>query len=194
MRLSARLSGVAGSILLAIAIAGCGDLPGAPAPKPPAPSSLASSLPDPPDRPVQSGQPVPPETYPPAPKPICEGGPFGCRTYTSVSGRDATGELEWLQSQPLEVSAVFVNETWTVGVKTPCNSLGVEVAVEGSQLIPHNIIATAMACLGPESGYEAWTHELFKQPVTWELAGDSLVLRNNHGTVELTDSGPNPHV
>ncbi len=127
------------------------------------------------------------------PQPSCQGGPFGCRTFTSVGGRDGSGELEWLKAQPLVVSSIFVNGSWTIGVGTPCNSLGVDVTVEGNQLIPGTIIATAMACQGPEGSYENWTQELFKQAVTWELAGESLVLRNSHATVELKDSGPNPY-
>ncbi|WP_426302559.1 META domain-containing protein [Arthrobacter sp. R-11] len=89
---------------------------------------------------------------------------------------------------------VFVNGTWTVGVKTPCNSLGVEVKVEEGRWIPGDIISTAMACPGPDSSYENWTHELFKQPVIWRLDGETLVLRKGHGTVELTDAGPLRHM
>jgi len=89
---------------------------------------------------------------------------------------------------------VFVNGTWTVGVKTPCNSLGVEVEVQGERWLPGRIVATAMACPGPESGYENWTRELFTEPVTWTLDGTTLVLRNGHGTVELKDAGPLTHM
>ncbi|WP_426998614.1 META domain-containing protein [Pseudarthrobacter sp. N5] len=128
------------------------------------------------------------------PTPTCEGGPFGCQAYTSVSGRDSSGELAWLKDQPLVVSSVFVNGTWTVGVKTPCNGLGVEVDVRGDQLIPGSIVSSAMACPGPESGYENWTHGLFKKAVTWTLDGQSLVLQNSYGTVVLVDSGPNPNL
>ncbi|WP_162943721.1 META domain-containing protein [Arthrobacter celericrescens] len=99
-----------------------------------------------------------------------------------------------MTSKPLEVSMVYVNDTWTVGVKTPCNSLGVEVKVQGDRWIPGQIIMTAMACLGPESSYENWTHKLFSQPVTWKLDGTALVLRNGHGTVELKDAGPIRHM
>lgn len=183
--------------LLAAVLGGCGGLPGAPAPKETAPSTSpgASSLPVAPDAPQDSGRPATSQpTEPAMPPPVCEGGPFGCRTYQSVSGRDSSGELAWLQSQPLEVSTVFVNGTWTVGVKTPCNHLGIEVDVQGDQLLTTNIISTAMACLGPEGGYENWTHALFKQAVTWKLEGQSLVLQNAHGTVEFRDSGPNPNL
>ncbi|WP_426979831.1 META domain-containing protein [Pseudarthrobacter sp. O4] len=121
----------------------------------------------------------------------CEGGPLGCRIYRSVGGRDGSGELDWLRTQPLEVSSVFVNGTWTIGVKTPCNHLGVEVDVRAGQLIPGRTISTAMGCLGPESGYEDWAMQLFRQPVDWELDGASLILRNGHGTVEFDDAGPN---
>lgn len=182
---------------LAAVLGGCGGLPGAPSPKDTAPSTSPgeSSLPAAPDAPQDSQQPgtnLP--TTSPVQIPICEGGPLGCRSYSSVGGRDDSGELAWLQTQPLVVATVFVNGTWTVGVKTPCNYLGVEVDVQGEQLLTTNIIATAMACLGPESGYETWTHELFKQPVTWKMDGQSLVLQNSHGTVEFRDSGPNPNM
>ncbi|MET3921304.1 heat shock protein HslJ [Arthrobacter sp. UYEF20] len=66
-----------------------------------------------------------------------------------------------------------------------------EVDVRAGQLIPGRIISTAMACLGPEGGYEAWTTQLFGLPVAWEVDGRSLVLHNSHGTVEFEDAGPN---
>ncbi|WP_458113627.1 META domain-containing protein [Arthrobacter sp. R1-13] len=182
------------AVALAVALGGCGDLPGAPAVKPTVP--VASTLSEPPVPPDSLSEPgVPQETMPagtttPYPQPSCEGGPFGCRTFTSVGGRDGSGELEWLKAQPLAVSSIFVNGTWSIGVQTPCNSMGVDVTVKGNQLIPGDIVSTVMACQGPEGGYENWTHELFNQAVTWELTGESLVLRNSHGTVELKDSGP----
>ncbi len=163
-------------ILVFMALAGCGNAPGAPPPE----ESLSSSAAGTPTGPV--------------PGPVCEGGPLGCRLYRSTGGRDATGDLAWLKSEPLEVSMVFVNGTWTVGVKTPCNNLGVEVKVDGNRWLPGRIIATAMGCPATEGGYENWTHELFKQPVTWTLDGPTLLLRNSHGTVELTDSGPLTHM
>lgn len=203
------------AVALTVALGGCGDLPGAPAPKPTIPvAERASQIPLPPDSPLEPGvplgsaepwksdppsdpgeplEPMPASPATPNPVPSCQGGPFGCRTFTSVGGRDGSGELEWLKAQPLEVSSIFVNDTWTIGVGTPCNSMGVSVTVQGNQLIPGDIVSTAMACQGPEGSYENWTHELFKQAVTWELVGESLVLRNGHGTVELKDSGPNPY-
>jgi heat shock protein HslJ len=170
-----------------MALGGCGGAPpssqGSPLQTAPAPVAPETEAPE-------TGSAMR-ETLSPNPRPTCEGGPFGCRTFTSSGGRDASGELEWLHSQPLVVSSVFVNGTWTVGVKTPCNYLNIEVSVEGSQLIPGTSGSTAMACLGPESGFESWTHGLFEQAVTWELTGESLLLQNGHGTVELKDSGPN---
>ncbi|WP_427004326.1 META domain-containing protein [Pseudarthrobacter sp. H2] len=197
--------------LLAAVLAGCGGMPGAPAPVPePAPTQkvptqeVPSAIPDGPANPggpsgpsapdSPAGSPSPDSSAPPTPvlpAPYCEGGPLDCRVYRSVSGRDSSGELGWLNKQPLVVSSVFVNGTWTIGVKTPCNQLGVEVEVRAGQLIPGRTIATAMACLGPESGYEEWATQLFRQPVTLTRDGRDLVLRNSHGTVEFEDAGPN---
>ncbi|WP_461163482.1 META domain-containing protein [Arthrobacter sp. R4-81] len=185
------------AVALAVALGGCGDLPGAPAVKPTVP--VASTLSEPPVPLDSLSEPgVPQETMPagtttPYPQPSCQGGPLGCRAFTSVGGRDGTGELEWLKAQPLEVSSIFMNSTWTIAVKTPCNMMSVGVTVKGNLLIPGMTLLTQMACQGPEDSYENWTHELFKQAVTWELAGESLVLRNSHGTVELKDSGPIPY-
>lgn len=45
------------------------------------------------------------------PEPFCEGGPLGCSTFTSVRGSDATGDVAWLGTQPLQISSY---EGWTV--------------------------------------------------------------------------------
>lgn len=176
---------VALPVLLALTLAGCAANPGL-APTQDvtaAPDFTASRMPDPP-----ADVPPPPVSSPPV-EIRCEDGPLGCRIYRSVAGQDASGELGWMVEQPLEVSMVYVNETWTVGVKAPCNHLGVEVELQDGTWVPGSVTATAMGCLGPESGYEHWTHQLFEEPVTWTLDGTSLVLQNSHGTVELQDAG-----
>jgi heat shock protein HslJ len=180
MKLTKLLHGVAGATLMTLALGSCAGLPGA---------DQGSPLPAAPDSSSGTESAVP-DTRSPIPRPSCEGGPFGCRTFTSTEGRDASGDLEWLQSQPLVVSSAFVNGTWMVGVKTPCNHMSVKVSVEGNQLIPGQTISTAMACSEPASGFESWTRELFEQTVQWELTGESLLLQNGHGIVVLKDSGP----
>ncbi|WP_171906544.1 META domain-containing protein [Arthrobacter sp. SW1] len=128
------------------------------------------------------------------PKPVCEGGPLGCRLYRSTGGRDATGELAWLKEVPLEVTTYFVNGTWNVGVKTPCNGMGVEIELEGTRWIPSEIAQTLMLCEGPRGERENWASDLFKAPVTWKLDGAKLTLKNSHGTVEFKDAGAAPHM
>lgn len=188
--------------LLAAALAGCGGLPGAPAPAPPEPGPVRKTPPAAPDGPgTRDSPPAPPPdapapggSAPPAeapPAPYCEGGPLDCRIYRSIGGRDFSGELGWLSEQPLEVSNVFANGTWTIGVMTPCNDLGVEVEVRAGQLVPGRIIGTAKACPGAEAGYEEWVRELFSRAVRWERGGGSLAFSNDHGTVEFQDAGPN---
>jgi heat shock protein HslJ len=180
MKLTKLLHGAAGAILMTMAVGSCAGVPGA---------DQGSPLPAAPDSSFGT-ETAGPDTGSPIPGPSCEGGPFGCRTFTSTEGSDASGELEWLHSQPLVVSSTFVNGTWTVGVKTPCNHMSIEVSVEGNQLIPGQTISTAMACAEPAGGFESWTRELFEQTVKWELTGESLLLQNGHGTVVLKDSGP----
>lgn len=165
--------------LFAVALGGCSGIPAPPEPSDAPQDSSGAAIPQPATSSLQG--------------PVCAGGPFGCRTYSSVSGRDSSGELAWLQTQPLVVSTAFVNGTWAVGVKTPCNGLSVEVDVRKDKLIPGEISAKPKGCLGPASGYQNWACALFKQTVTWRLVARSLVLRNSHGTVEFQDSGPNPN-
>lgn len=170
-------------VLLAVTLGGCAAGPGlAPTPDVTPAPDVTASRPGPPENALPPGSSPPVEIR-------CEDGPLGCRIYRSVSGRDATGELGWLAEQPLEVSMAYMNQTWTVGVKTPCNHLGVEVEVQDDTWVPGTTISTLMGCLGPEGSYEHWTRRLFEEPVTWTLDGTSLVLQNSHGTVELQDAG-----
>lgn len=96
--------------------------------------------------------------------------------------------MAWLGTQPLVVWSAHVNGSWTLTVQTPCNVLNVEVAVTETVLAPGRIIQSAMGCLGPEGGYESWTHKLFEQPVIWNLDGQSLTLSNAHATINLKES------
>lgn len=42
---------------------------------------------------------------------------------------------------------------------------------------------TMMGCREPQSDYERWVAAFFSTPLDYTLAQDSMVLRNDHGTV-----------
>lgn len=189
------MSGFAVMAVLLGALAACGNVPGAPGPEPrKTVPEVISPLPTSPAPDQLTGFRTPEGGISSPPKPVCEGGPLGCRLYKSTGGRDVTGELAWLKSDPLEVSTYYINGTWNVGVKTPCNGLGVETKVDGDRWVTGDIGMTLKACMGPEGKYEDWTIKFFEDPVTWKLHGATLVLQNSHGTVELKDVGRVPHM
>ncbi|MDR6685860.1 hypothetical protein J2Y41_001418 [Arthrobacter sp. 1088] len=122
------------------------------------------------------------------PEPFCEGGPLACSTFTSVHGSDATGDVAWLGTRPLQISATHINGAWTLLVKTPCNVLNVEISVKDDTWAMRSMAASAMGCPELEGSYEAWTAKLFEQPVQWKLNGGVLTLSNPHATIELKES------
>lgn len=172
---------VLGLPMLAAVLAGCGGSPGAPGPPPASP----------PDSPAGSSAPggsAPPKKAPSAP--YCEGSPLDCRIYRSTGGRDSSGELGWLGGQPLEVSDVFANGTWTIGVMTPCNELGVEV--EGRRTVGPG--PDYRDCQGlPRRGSRLRGMGAGVVQPDRQVGEDrgALVLSNDHGTVEFEDAGPN---
>ncbi|WP_310202463.1 META domain-containing protein [Paenarthrobacter nitroguajacolicus] len=122
------------------------------------------------------------------PETPCEGGPLGCAEYTTVRGTDATGNVAWLESEPLRVSSRHANGQWTLFVHTPCNHLQVAVSVQANVMTQLWMAATDRGCEGPTASYQAWTEKLFEQPVQWKLDGDVLTLRNSHATIEFKES------
>lgn len=118
----------------------------------------------------------------------CEGGPLDCSEFTSVRGTDATGEVAWLGTDPLTVSSRKANGEWTLFVHTPCNYLQVAVSVQNDVLTQLWRMVSDRGCQEPTDDYQAWTEQLFEQPVQWKLDGDTLTLRNSHATIELRES------
>jgi len=122
------------------------------------------------------------------PETPCEGGPLGCAEFTSVRGTDVTGDVAWLGTDPLTVSSRHANGAWTLFVHTPCNYLQVAVSVQDDVLTQLWMMVTDHGCVAPTDNYQAWTEELFEQPVQWKLDGDTLTLKNSHATIELKES------
>lgn len=142
---------------------------------------------------IQSGNTQQPGiTQPPdptrSPETPCEGGPLGCSEFTSVRGTDARGDVAWLGTDPLRVSSRHANGEWTLFVHTPCNYLQVAVSVQDDVFTQLWMMVTDHGCVEPTDNYQAWTEELFEQPVQWKLDGDTLTLKNSHATIELKES------
>lgn len=122
------------------------------------------------------------------PETPCEGGPLGCSEFTSVRGADAKGEVAWLGTDPLRVSSRHANGEWTLFVHTPCNYLQVAVSVQDDVFTQLWMMVSDRGCVEPTGNYQAWTEELFEQPVQWKIDGDTLTLKNSHATIELKGS------
>ncbi len=73
-------------------------------------------------------------------------------------------------------------------VHTPCNYLQVAVSVQDDVFTQLWMMVTDRGCVEPTDNYQAWTEELFEQPVQWKLDGDTLTLKNSHATIELKES------
>lgn len=176
------------SIACAVLLTGCGQTVNEP------PVSTGSGI-QPGGTGIQSGGNTqqPGITQPPDPTrspetPPCEGGPLGCSEFTSVRGTDATGDVAWLGTDPLRVSSRHANGVWTLFVHTPCNYLQVAVSVQDDVFTQLWMMVTDRGCVEPTDNYQAWTEELFEQPVQWKLDGDTLTLKNSHATIELKES------
>lgn len=133
----------------------------------PAPSDITS---EPVQRPVRS----------------CET-PLGCSGFTSVRGSDATGDVAWLGTEPLRVTSARFDGVWTLHVYMPCNYLQVEVSAHDDVLTPGARSVSDGGCDGLTASYQAWTEQLFEQPVQWKLDGGTLTLHNSHATIELKE-------
>ncbi len=167
------------SLSCALLLTGCGQ-----AINSPVQAALSSSQPGPTHQPGTTEQPYPTRGH----ETPCEGGPLGCSEFTSLRGTDATGDVAWLGTEPLEISSSQVNGGWILYVTTPCNWLQVTVSVGDDVLTPLWRVATDRGCEGSTASYQAWTEELFEQPVQWKLDGDTLTLKNSHATIELKES------
>ncbi|WP_419201728.1 hypothetical protein [Paenarthrobacter nitroguajacolicus] len=105
-----------------------------------------------------------------------------------MRGRDASGDIAWLGTDPLKVSSGHTNGAWTLLIHTPCNHLEVAVSVQADMLRQLWRTVTDRGCIGATASYQAWTEELFEQPVRWALDGDTLTLANSHATIELKEN------
>ncbi|MEO6530623.1 MAG: META domain-containing protein [Specibacter sp.] len=109
---------------------------------------------------------------------------FECLNLGSVSGSDATGELAWLGSDPFTVVTMVTDGALSFSSKTPCNILRSQVTVTNTQfVVGPDIFLTQMGCPSPQTDHEKWVVKFFSSPLDYTLNADSLVLRNNAGTV-----------
>lgn len=178
---------LAAGITAAALVAGCGD--GVTA-KPPAPDPSVSTAPTAEPTPPDGSGDAPssaPRTTATAPSEDCSdvGGLPGCVTFTSVSGSDPSGAVPWLGTDTVSFSVRTVDGRVTVGIGTPCNGGGGPAQLDGATLTVDmsQFAVTAMGCLGPEGGYEAWTWDLIEEPLAYAYDGTTLTWSNARGTV-----------
>jgi len=113
--------------------------------------------------------------------------PFGCATFVSHEGADASGTRPWLSSDPIAVSFAVQNGTPTMVVSTPCNAINVPVTITATQITPDTggLTVGAMGCASPAADYEAWATGFVSSPMDYALSGNELRLENSNGTVQL---------
>ncbi|WP_440713006.1 META domain-containing protein [Gordonia sp. FQ] len=101
------------------------------------------------------------------------------KTYlsTAVTGAQIPG------GGPLEVAFPQAGRlTATAG----CNRHMGEVTVDSDTMTAGALASTLMACPGPAGQADAWLSDFFAGPLSWQLTGDTLVLRQSRGTVSVT--------
>lgn len=115
---------------------------------------------------------------------------FECLNLSSVSGRDASGELAWLGEDPFTLVTMPRDGAVAFASKTPCNTLMSQVDVTDSQFVVNaNLGMTQMACQSPQSDREQWVIKFFSTPLDYTLNTDSLTLSNSVGTVIFKPAG-----
>jgi hypothetical protein len=117
--------------------------------------------------------------------------PFGCDTFRSHEGTDGSAPAPWLSTDPITVSFTVQNDTSTMIVSTPCNTINVPVTITSTQITPdiRGLTTGAMRCAPPASDYESWTRTFVSSPMTYSLSGKELRLESSNGRVQL-DAGP----
>lgn len=120
--------------------------------------------------------------------------PFGCASFRSVDGSDAAGPVTWLSAAPLTVTFSVLNQTPTLVVVTPCNTLNVPITIGADRLTPRadDIVSGAMGCTGPAGDQEAWARRLVSAPLSYSLEGGELRLHGPDQSLVLTRAASTP--
>jgi heat shock protein HslJ len=120
--------------------------------------------------------------------------PFGCTSFQSVDGSDAAGPVAWLSTTPLTLTFSVLNQTPTLVVVTPCNTLNVPITISTDQLTPHadDVVSGAKGCTGPAGDQEAWARRLMSSPLSYSLDRDELRLQGSDQSVVLTRTDSSP--
>lgn len=116
---------------------------------------------------------------------------LACADFTSTSGTDHGEPVDWLASDPLRVELMAMNDTATLVVDTPCNTLNVPVEVTDSTMVPHadQIAMTAMLCQGSAGEQEAWALDLFSRPLTYRVEGRTLTVDSDGARIVFERQG-----
>lgn len=104
--------------------------------------------------------------------------------YVSTRGSDSTGELDWLNDDPLAFH--FSAPLSLLGVSTPCNSISGQYTIDDQVVrLLNSPAAGAMGCGSVDSERQAWAFDFISKPFIGSLDGPVLTLTNDIGTIEL---------
>ncbi|MEN2738460.1 hypothetical protein ABCS02_11760 [Microbacterium sp. X-17] len=120
--------------------------------------------------------------------------PFGCASFRSVSGSDASGPVSWLSTTPLTLTFSVLNYTPTLIIVTPCNTLNVPITISADHLTPHenDIVVGTKGCIGSAADHEAWARQLVSSPLSYSLQQDELHLHGSDQSILLTRNAASP--
>jgi len=174
---SRRRPAVLAAAVVLLFLSACGSTP---TPSGQVPSSVQSGTPsgtapaEPPCTPVPGG----------VPKTIAD---FNCLNLVSIGGRDASGTLAWLATNPVTVKTSILGGRLTIGGQAACNYYGAPLTVTGTTLTvkADQMTSTAIGCLGEASDREQWTYAFLAMPMNWVVKGQTLVLSNAKGEMIL---------
>lgn len=151
-------------------------------------ASCASNPSGAPDGAPDSGPPATnaPTTTGPAERCGPEVDPIGCGQYVGKSATDRGAAVEWIDKVTLR--AMWVNDTVTLGIGTPCNGLGVPITIDRVNArfdLNGDIVHTLMACPEEATNQEKWVAAFFSQPVQFTVNAGTLVLTSGEQTITM---------
>ncbi|QRY40357.1 hypothetical protein JVX92_12805 [Microbacterium hominis] len=119
----------------------------------------------------------------------CQGGlegTLGCDDFSSTGATENGEPVEWVAGGSITLHAEYVNDTPTLVVGTPCNTLNIPIALHADVIVPGEATSTTKACDVTRAGEQTWTEGVFTTDMHWVRSEKTLTISAGTTTILFT--------
>lgn len=116
-------------------------------------------------------------------------GTLGCDDFKSTGATENGHPVDWVAGGTIRLHAEYFNDTPTLVIGTPCNTLNIPIAIHADVIVPGEITSSTKGCDGTRVAEQAWVESVFTTEMRWVRSATTLTISAGATTILFTLDG-----